>query len=101
MCQDEGRHLRLRAGADAPALPGTRVDRVASIEEPPAGHAEVSALSVFAFQVRGAAKEIPMRFLNSIGVTALATALITSIGVAAAFDDSKYQDINVDWIRFV
>jgi hypothetical protein len=61
------------------------------------------ASSVFAFQkqqVRGAQKEDPMRFINSIGVTALAAALMMSIGAADAFDDSKYPDLKGQWRRF-
>jgi len=41
-----------------------------------------------------------MRFLNSIGGTALAAALMMSIGAAAAFDDSKYPDLKGQWRRF-
>ena len=41
-----------------------------------------------------------MRLLNSIGVAALATALMMSIGVAAAFDDPKYPDLKGQWRRF-
>jgi hypothetical protein len=41
-----------------------------------------------------------MRFLNSIGLTALAAALMMSIGAAAAFDDSKYPDLKGQWRRF-
>ena len=40
-----------------------------------------------------------MRFRNSIGATALAAALMMTIGGAAAFDDSKYPDLKGQWRR--
>jgi hypothetical protein len=40
-----------------------------------------------------------MRFRNSIGATALAAALMMTIGAAAAFDDSKYPDLKGQWRR--
>jgi hypothetical protein len=40
-----------------------------------------------------------MCFRNSIGATALAAALMMTIGGAAAFDDSKYPDLKGQWRR--
>jgi len=40
-----------------------------------------------------------MRFRNSIGATALAVALLTMIGSAAAFDETKYPDLKGLWRR--
>jgi hypothetical protein len=40
-----------------------------------------------------------MRFRNSIGGMALAVALLTTIGSAAAFDESKYPDLKGLWRR--
>ena len=40
-----------------------------------------------------------MRFRNSIGAAALAAALLTMIGGAAAFDDTKYPDLKGQWRR--
>jgi len=40
-----------------------------------------------------------MRFCNSIGATALAAALLMTIGGAAAFDETKYPDFNGQWRR--
>src|ERR1700689_2266691 len=40
-----------------------------------------------------------MRFRNSIGAAALAAAMITMIGGAAAFDETKYPDLKGQWRR--
>jgi len=40
-----------------------------------------------------------MRFRNSIGAMALAAALLTMIGSAAAFDETKYPDLKGLWRR--
>ena len=40
-----------------------------------------------------------MCFRSSIGATALAAALMMTIGGAAAFDDSKYPDLKGQWRR--
>jgi hypothetical protein len=42
-----------------------------------------------------------MRFRNSIGATALAVALMMTIGGAAAFDETKYPDLKGQWRRAV
>src|ERR1700730_6148007 len=40
-----------------------------------------------------------MRFRSSIGATALAVALMMTIGGAAAFDETKYPDLKGQWRR--
>jgi hypothetical protein len=40
-----------------------------------------------------------MRFRNSIGAAALAATLLTTIGTASAFDETKYPDLKGQWRR--
>ena len=40
-----------------------------------------------------------MRFRNSIGIAALAAALLMTVGSAAAFDETKYPDLKGQWRR--